>query len=357
MILRTFGTKKRLVLTILTACALGMLMGGCGKNVQVSDLQAARDAVTNLEYETALASYEKALEGGADPREIYREEGIAYLGLADYEHAVEYLEKSLSLSSFLVDELDVDVNFYLATACEKMGNPAKAEEIYSAIIRLEPKNAEAYYQRAIVRLEQNSFSTAKADFDQSLSLTPGNYDRLIDMVEILEEYGYEDEGYIYLQTALTQGAKDLTDYDRGRIYFCLGEFETARTYLENARDAKVDGATYYLGKSWEALGEYNYAASVYQTYLQEKGESALIYNELAICELQLGEYNAAREAVERGLALGDATMARTLQFNRIVIYEYQSDFATAKELVAAYLKAYPDDEDAKREAEFLKTRS
>ncbi len=61
--------------------------------------------------------------------------------------------------------------------------------------------------------------------------------------------------------------------------------------------------------------------------------------------------------MERGLALGDATMARTLQFNRIVIYEYQSDFATAKELVAAYLKAYPDDEQGKREAQFLKTRS
>ena len=334
-----------------------LFLPACGKEAPVSDLQAARDAVRDLEYETALQYYEKALEGGVDPRDIYREEGIAHMGLAEYPAAIECLEKSLAESSFLVDDLDIDVNFYLATAYEKMGNPARAEEIYTAVLRYMPQNAEAFYQRAIVRLEQNNFSAAKGDFDRSLQLTPGNYDRLIDMVEILTEYGYEEEGNIYLQTALTQGAKDLTDYDRGRIYFCLGEYDTARGYLETARDSKVDGAAYYLGKSWEALGEYNYAASVYQTYLQEKGESALIYNELAICELELGEYAAAREAVEKGLAMGETSMMQVLQFNRIVIYEYQADFATAKQLMAAYLKAYPDDADAQREAEFLKTRS
>ena len=45
-----------------------------------------------------------------------------------------------------------------------------------------------------------------------------------------------------------------------------------------------------------------------------------------------------------------------LSYNRIVAYENLGDFESAKKYMKEYLKAYPDDERAQREYEFLQTR-
>ncbi len=48
-----------------------------------------------------------------------------------------------------------------------------------------------------------------------------------------------------------------------------------------------------LGQTYEALGDYNYAASVYNTYLQNKTPDASLYNQLGLCKLKGGDYEAA----------------------------------------------------------------
>jgi len=153
---------------------------------------------------------------------------------------------------------------------------------------------------------------------------------------------------VYLKDALERGSADMKDYDKGRINYYLGNYDTARTSLQKAMNEGVDGAAYYLGKSWEALGEYNYAASVYQSYLKEKGASALIDNELAVCEMKLENYADALTAITNGLKLKDTGLTQTLQYNQTLIYEYQGNFSQALQSMTAYLKAYPDDAAAKR---------
>ncbi len=72
--------------------------------------------------------------------------------------------------------------------------------------------------------------------------------------------------------------------------------------------------------------------------------------------MQLEDYDAALAAIEAGLALEDKSIQQVLYFNQIVIYEYQGDFDKAASLMAIYKRNYPDDEEAAREYEFLKTR-
>jgi hypothetical protein len=45
-----------------------------------------------------------------------------------------------------------------------------------------------------------------------------------------------------------------------------------------------------------------------------------------------------------------------LRFNQIVAYEYLGEFEKASALMNGYLESYPDDEQAVREYEFLRTR-
>ena len=49
-------------------------------------------------------------------------------------------------------------------------------------------------------------------------------------------------------------------------------------------------------------------------------------------------------------------MTKEMRFNMIVAYEKMGDLESAKVLLKEYLEDYPDDEDAKKEIEFLETR-
>lgn len=338
------------------ALCVGMLCTGCGAGEKNSNISEGMAAIEELRYEDALACFDRALVSGEDKRLIFRGQGLANLGLTRYDEAALALEKCLSSGSSIPDEMDYDVNYYLATAYYKAGRPEEAKKVYDAILALRPDARDACFMRGIVQLRMGNYELAKPDFDKAIELAPNDYDQLVEIYKVMEETGYQEMGASYLETAIKEAPKDMSNYDKGRIYFYLDDFETARNYLEQARDAGDAQATYYLGKTWENLGEYNYAASVYLAYLQDQGESALIYNQLALCYMQLEDFEAALSALQSGLALEDTALRQTLCFNQIVVYEKQGNFKQAKELMSKYVQDYPDDEAAVRENEFLRSR-
>ena len=103
------------------------------------------------------------------------------------------------------------------------------------------------------------------------------------------------------------------------------------------------------------MGDYNYAASVYNSGMENSANPAL-YNQLGLCQMKRGAYAEALAAFQAGLQCEDASLQQSLRFNEAIAYEYLSDFEKAGELLSAYLKDYPNDEAAQREYEFLKTR-
>ncbi len=348
--------RKKTGTALLAVLCAGMICTGCGskdKNVNISEGMAA---IEELRYEDALACFEKALVSGEDKQLILRGQGLADLGLTRYDEAVAALESCLASGSCVPDELDYDVNYYLATAYYKAGRPEEAKQVYDAILALKSEERNAYFMRGIVQLQMGNYELAKPDFDKAIELAPNDYDQLVEIYKVMDETGYQEMGAAYLETAIQNAPKDMSNYDKGRIYFYLEDFEAARNYLEQARDAGDAQATYYLGKTWENLGEYNYAASVYVSYLQDQGESALIYNQLALCYMQLEDYASALSTLQSGLALEDTALRQTLSFNQVVVYEKQGDFKKAAELMRKYVQDYPDDETAVREYEFLRSR-
>ena len=150
--------------------------------------------------------------------------------------------------------------------------------------------------------------------------------------------------------------KKLSDFDKGRIYFYMEDYATAKTYFEEARDDDDQSTILFLGKTYEMLGDYNYATSTYQNYLSKHPEAALIHNQLGLSRLESGDYAGAKEAFQTARNLNNTGIDQTLSYNEIVACEYTGDFNQAKVLMEAYIKKYPDDEAANREALFLSTR-
>lgn len=337
----------------LVLCAV---LAGCGQDAEPSYTEQGMEAVQALDYEKALSLFQTAEENGEEERLLYRGMGLAYLGKTDYEAAIAYLETSLRLGDGWVEDLDFDINYYLATAYFRNGQTQEAVRVYDAILGIRPEETDACYLRGCVKLSDGDFDGAKADFDAAIAQEPKNYDRMIRIYMVLEEYGYKEAGQVYLQNAMKENEKSISDYDMGRICYYMGDYDNARNFLEKLKTATDYGAALYLGRTYEALGDYNYAASIYAGYTDYDQTRAEIYNQLGLCRIQLGEYQAALDAFQAAMDIEGSDMTQTLKFNEIVTYEYMGDFKTAAGLMNSYLRSYPDDVAAKREYEFLQTR-
>lgn len=350
---------KRTKCRLLCIALVGVLclgISGCSLNKKASHMQTAVQQIENFEYEEALVTLEEALAAGEDKQEIARAKGIALAGLTRYEEAAASYVEALSYSSIFPALVDYDLNYYLAEAYEKMGDNAQAINTYSNILALEPNEVNAHFLRGRLYLIGGEYEKALTDFNRTVALDKDGYDLRIEIAGLLSQAGHEEEGLKYLQEFLTDNEKKLSDFDKGRIYYYMGDYENAKLSLEKAKSDGSEQAILLLGKSYEQLGDYNYATSVYKNYLEEHPEAAEIFNQLGLCKLKSGEYEEALSAFRSAANVENNGMERTLEFNQIIAYEYTGDFKQAAVLMEAYLKKYPDDEAALREYEFLRTR-
>lgn len=349
-----FFYKRRKVFAAVACIMVTCALTGCGKeNAKTSE---GMQLIQNLDYQGALTAFEEAEGLQENSRLIARGKGIAYVGMTEYEEAITCFQEALAGSNGWVESIDYDLNYYLAGAYTKNGQPAEAERTYDAILALKPEEEDAYFLRGGVRLELGNYEGAKVDFDKVLSMNKNNYDRLIEIYQVLEHHGYKEVGKEYLQTALDNASGKMDVYDSGRIYFYLGEYQKAYIALEEAKENGDPDSYLYLGKAYEATGDYNYASSVYSSYISKNPDNAAIYNQLGMCEMAKREYQKALEAFQAGLKIEDSGLQQTLSFNEIVAYEYLGEYDQAKVLLGNYLKLYPDDEVAKREKDFLSSR-
>lgn len=342
------------------AAVLGLIMitvlTGCNTGNKNENITAGMEAVSSLDYDGALASFEMAKEAGEDERLLYRGEGLAYMGKTMYAEAAQDFEAALSLSDGRVNRMDYDINYYLATAYFKQGELGRAIDVYSAIIALKDNEIDAYYLRGVIYAKQGNLDMAKEDFDKTIALNRSDYDRLIEIYGILAAEGYKETGQEYLQAAMDAGTKDMTNYEKGRICYYLEDYENARTYLEKARDESGYEAVLFLGKTYETLGDNNYAISVYNTYLESEGSNPQVLNQLGLCKMQTGDYTGALGNFQTAMNIEDNGMMQILKMNEIIAYERLGEYKNAAVLMDSYLKTYPDDQEAQREYIFLQTR-
>lgn len=339
---------------IITVVIIFML-AGCGDE-EKSYSQQGYDALEALDYGSAASLFDAAISEGDDLQMSYRGKGMALLGLSRYAEAEQMFLKALSESNGRIRRAEYDISYYLAVAQAKAGKYDDAYETYSAIIAMDDKARDAYYLRGKIDLCKGDKAAALVDFDQSIILEPTNYDGYIKICKDLTNSGYENDGKAYIQRAMNTDYKK-SDYQVGVFHYYMGEYEEARTSFENSRGNKdTRELILYLGKTYEALGDYNYAATLYNEYLVNHTDEAELYMQLGQNKLTQCDYEGALSAFEAGIATGNIEYLQTLKFNRVIAYEYMLDFKKAAVLLEEYMSEYPEDEEAEREYQFLKTR-
>lgn len=331
-----------------------LVLTGCGdKEVSFTDTGMA--AIESLDYTGALEAFDSAEEAGENMRLILRGRGMVYMAQLRYDEAIDAFTQALNLSTGVPENLDYDLNYYLAAAYYKAGRLEDAHGVYDAILDLKSGEYNALYLRGIVSLEMSDYESALEDFRKAISLNDGDCDMIIDVYQILAAQGYKEAGRDIISECIASHS-DISDYDYGRFEYYLGNFDSAKTYLENADKGDSAQITLFLGRTYEALGDYNYAISLYNTYLDKNHNAPNIYNQMGLCQMKMERYTEALSSFQAGMNTEDKSIMQTLKYNEIVAYEYMREFRTAANLMKDYIALYPDDAAALREYEFLKTR-
>ncbi len=347
---------KKYIKTALLAAAFIMLTG-CSKTTERTD--EGFEKIKALDYSGAVASFDEAVQNGEDPETALRGRGMAYMGLMDYESAVASFEEALSHAGLFPSDMELDINYYLATSQYKAGDLQGAVKTLDAIVESSKKSPEVYFLRGSIKLEGGDSNAGAEDMNLALYYAEHDTSMTIRIYQAFDQNGLKEEGRAYLSRAIEERLSEMSDYEKGMIYYYLEDYENARDNLEAFRaGGNNDPDTLLmLGKTYEQLGDSNYAGGLYQKYLNENEPVAQIWNQLGLCKLKSGEYQEAYNAFENGIAMEDnAAVIQDLRFNLIVACENLGDFQKAAALMADYIKDYPDHEAAKREYTFLQSR-
>lgn len=349
------SVRKSLFPLVLGLSLMTVAFTGCGKE-NTENLDAGMSLVEEQKYDEAISNFDTALASGEDKELVYRGRGLAYMGLGDYEKAADSFEEALHNGESIPKDVDYDINYFLAVCYSKQGKYDDALARYNAIAEVKPKWPDTYFLRGVVELKKGMHNEAVADFDKAIELNSKDYGMYIDIYCELTGAGFDTEGMKYLQVAVDSNDKGMSDYDKGRLYYYMGDYTNAKKFLEDARkDQKTEDVILLCGKAYENSGDREYALEIYNSFTEEN-PSAAVYNQMGICYSEMGNYAAAVTTFDKGLKVEDVTCRQELMFNQAVAYENCGEFVKAAEIMGQYVSLYPNDDAAQREYKFLKTR-
>ena len=288
--------------------------------------------------------------------QAYREKGITLMENGKYEEALVEFQNALDLSLGEVGEVEADICFYKAETQYHLGDIDGAMETYSAIIAFN-ENPKAYFLRGNLYYSQGNEAGALLDYADAVKKDAKNYDVYIGVYEALAAHGKSLEGQAYLNDALE--IKGNTSYDKmqkGRIYFLLGDAQMALSLLEEAIAEKETDGYFYLAEIQEAMGDTASAQESITAYIESGKLDSYHLFHVANTQIQKGHFEMAIVCLNQALALENVPNKQTIMKSLVIAHEQNRDFEAAKQVMAEYIAAYPDDEEALREFTFLETR-
>lgn len=348
---------RRIGCTFLAAVSL--LSGGCAMGGATGTNTVQGNAALDAgEYQQAQQLFSEAVQNGEEEVLAYRGLGLAYMGLAQYEEAEDAFSAALEYTDDHMPENVMDITLYLATVQYRQQKYEDTAETCDSILEENPDgNPDVYFLRGASRLNLGDQEAAGEDFEAAVSLSPEDYDLYLNIFECYSEQNISGLGGEYLQSALNIQGDDLEHYyNRGRIYYYLGNYEQAQSELIGPVEEKYEPAMYLIGQVYLRMEDYEHALGMYTQIQDEFGPSRQSYNGLALCAMEREDYSSALSYIAQGLALDGTDGEQELYFNEIVVYERMQDFATAKTKAQEYVQRYPGDEAGQKEWTFLSTR-
>ncbi len=349
-----FCNKKTCRISALVLLSSLMLsLSGCEEPSEAF-LQAGRD-LEQGSYEYALKGYEECCDEGVLPVMSARGAGIACLRMGNYEDAVLWFTRSLNGEK--VDKpTRRDLLYYRATAYLKDNQFDNAMADCQSLLVDYGENAETCFLTGAVALAMDAYDEASDSFDLAYSHDEG-YDMAIRIYQQYIERGMEADGTRFLETSLQNNPETAEDYcDRGRVYYYMEDYAAAAEELTSAVNAGSTEGLLLLGMVYNAQHLSSKARAMYQQYLEDGGSAAKAFDGLALCDMEESSFDSALDNIQKGKPYASTEELQSLLFNEIIVYEKKLDFEKAESLAQDYVTMFPEDAQAAKELDFLKSR-
>ena len=197
-------------------------------------------------------------------RKFYRQDPAAWPDHGSPESEADRYEESVRecVREMRLDPDGADGRFAAGMVHAQNGRPQRAEECFSEAIRLNPRDGEAYQQRAAMYVELGRTEEALADSDQAIAIdladveayrirgtiytTQANYARAIEDFGHILQWAKKDADAYYrrglARAALEQYGAAVADFDQA-IRYAPGrpEYQAARGKAEAERRKAEDG--------------------------------------------------------------------------------------------------------------------
>lgn len=389
---RTRTMKVRIIAMMII---LAFLFTGCG-NQGKSYYKSAVKEYKKGDYETAASDFIKAIELKADNADYYMDYGYCLIQLERYEEARKNFQKAIldkensivnknnkkayrgigiafymsgdyknALASFTkamefdsLNDYNMDIVSYMGNANLLLGNYEDAVQNFTTVLEKEPKNSMVLKSRAKSYNLLGKYEESSMDYSAAKKIDGTDYDVYFGLYDAYQGLGKSSEAKAILEEATSLTIKDDEDkFYLAKIHYYQGNFEQATDGFLAASELGYAESYLYLGDIYSNQGDTENAMYYYEMYLKEaSSKNAAFYNKLGVCYLDNGEYKKALEMIEAGLDCAGSQEQKNLLRNEIIAYEHLGDFTSAYTKMESYLIKYPDDEEAVRDMEFLKTR-
>lgn len=343
---------KRRVAQLAAVVLMAAALCACGNEEKYMD--KADEFLKKEEYGQALEQYNKAIMEDEELQEAYRGAGIACMKQGDYEKAQDMFLRGLKETNGIINDIELDLSYYLGECQMQLGSYKDAEKTYSNIIEYDEDETEAYFYRGCARLKLENSNGAEKDFAKISGAV--NLQYLYGIYEAYEDAG-SDKGNSYLKQIVKSDSREAGDlYTVGRAYAQLGDYTKAMDCLKQSSKKGEKAAAFCMGQIYQQQGDFEQALSCYKEYKEKHGLTFTEYHIVAECMMRVGDYESAAELNAYMKESAGKAELQTLAFEEIVIYEKQQDYENARAKAQEYVEKYPDDENGQREYEFLMTR-
>lgn len=315
------------------------------------------------EYDSAIRMFEKAYldKDNAIVRKnnkmSLRGKGIAHYYGRDYISSIDAFEKALDIKD--MPDLDLDILTYLSNALEKSALYEKALECLSKILNETSAKGDIYFKRAYIYSRLGKYKESMDDYNKAIELDNKNYNYYFGKYFALLADNKEDEAKELLNSMEGLAVNTADDkYNLAKVYYYLEDYERAKNQLEEVVSNGFTGGYYYIGSICEKQGDYEGAVHNYLLYLGDDNneKTGAVYNQLGMGYFKLENYEEGLKAITLGLQFNDITEEQSLRRNEIVGLEHLGKYDEALKKMKSYISDYPNDAEAKREYEFIKTR-
>jgi predicted O-linked N-acetylglucosamine transferase (SPINDLY family) len=193
-----------------------------------------------------------------------------------------------------------------AIAFQQGGNLAGAEQLYRAILDVEPDQFDALHLLGVVRLQQRRVDEAVGLIQAALRVRPNVVEALSNLAKGLALIGRDGEAVEAFDRALVIRPKDAaTLVDRGAVLVRLGRYREALTSYQRAIAINPNNvaAHYQLGRLLQALGRHDGALASFATALAIKPDLPDALDKRGLSLRTLGRLHEALASHDKALSI------------------------------------------------------